>query len=427
MNTMKKGLSFFVIVCFIATMGVFQGCKKSTIPELTTVAISDVGLATAVSGGTIITDGGEEITAKGVCWSTSTNPTIADSKTSDGKGSANFTSNIIGLSEGTTYYVRAYATNEVGTAYGNELSFTTNEVTSAVVTTTEVSNVTSISAIAGGNITSDGGGSITARGVCWGTSPNPTVNKTSNGTGTGSFTSNITGLEDGTIYYYRAYATNSSGTSYGQEYSFITPATDIEGNVYKTVKIGDQVWMAENLKVTKLNDNTDITYAPDNVDWIVLDGPGYCWYNNDPDLNKPVYGALYNWFAASNENICPTGWHVPTDVEFNAMEVILGLAQDDVNNWGSRGTDHGSKMKSDTGWKTDENGTNTSGFTALPGGYRFYSNGTYQGQDTYEYFWTATQHDADRGWYRLLEGSKTDVYRASGDKRAGKAIRCIKD
>jgi hypothetical protein len=124
-------------------MGMFQGCKKATIPELTTVAVTEVTLNSAVSGGTIVADGGEDITAKGVCWSTSVNPTIADTKTSDGTGSASFTSNIVGLSEGTTYYVRAYATNEVGTAYGNELTFTTNQVTGAVLTTTQVTSVTS--------------------------------------------------------------------------------------------------------------------------------------------------------------------------------------------------------------------------------------------------------------------------------------------
>ena len=335
-----------------------------------------------------------------------------------------------GLSEGTTYYVRAYATNEVGTAYGNELTFTTSQVTGAVLTTTEVTNVTSTTAVAGGNITDAGGGTIIARGICWGTAPNPTIttaSKTINGAGTGTFTGNLTELTDGTTYYYRAYATNSSGTTYGQEFNFITPVTDAEGNMYKTVVIGSKVWMAENLKVTKLNDNTDITYAPEAVDWIVLTGAGYCWYNNDPDFNKPTYGALYNWYAASTSNICPVGWHVPTDAEYNAMEVALGLPQSDVDIWGWRGTDHGSKMKSTSGWNSSENGTNTSGFTAVPGGYRYYSDGTYQGQNTYEYFWTATQHDADRGWYRLLEGNKTNVYKASGDKRAGKAIRCIKD
>ena len=426
---MKKGLTFFALVGLMSAMGLFQGCKKATVPELTTAAISEIGLTSAVSGGTIIADGGEEITVKGVCWGTSVNPTVADSKTSDGKGTANFVSNLVGLAEGTTYYVRAYATNEVGTAYGNELTFTTNEVTAAVLTTTEATNITSTTATAGGNITSAGGGTITARGICWGTAPNPTIagNKTTNGTDIGTFTGNITGLTDGTTYYYRAYATNSTGTTYGQEFSFITPVTDIEGNLYKTVVIGTKVWMAENLKVTKFNDNTDITLASADVDWIVLTGAGYCWYSNDPDFNKPVYGALYNWHAANSANICPTGWHVATDAEYNALETSLGLAQADVDIWGWRGTDHGSKMKSATGWNAGENGTNTSGFTALPGGYRYYSDGEYNGQNSIGYFWTATEHDTDRGWYRRLDGNSAAVYKASTDKRAGKSIRCVKN
>ena len=426
---MKKGLSLFVLVSLLIVVGSFQSCKKPTVPELTTAAISEIGLTTAVSGGTVISDGGEAITAKGVCWSTSASPTIADSKTSDGTGIANFVSNIVGLSEGTTYYVRAYATNDVGTAYGNELTFTTNQVTGAVLTTTTATNITSTTATAGGNITDAGGGSIIARGICWGTAPNPSItgNKTTDGTGTGTFTGNLTGLTDGTTYYYRAYATNSSGTTYGQEFSFITPLTDVEGNMYKTVVIGAKVWMAENLKVTKLNDNTDITYAPEAVDWIVLTGAGYCWYNNDPEFNKPIYGALYNWYAANNANICPTGWHAATDEEYNSMEVALGLAQADVNTWGWRGTDHGAKMKSTTGWNAGENGTNTSGFTALPAGYRFYSDGLFNGQNSIGYWWTATEHDTDRGWYRRIDGNNTAVYKASTDKRAGKSIRCVKN
>jgi len=426
---MKKGLSFVALLTLISVMALMQGCKKATVPELTTAVVTEITLNSAVSGGAIITDGGEDITEKGVCWSTTTGPTIADSKTSDGKGSASFTSNLVGLAEGTPYFVRAYATNSVGTAYGNEVTFTTTQVTGAVVSTTEATNLTSTTATAGGNITDAGGGTVSARGVCWNTTPTPTIsnNKTVNGTGVGSFTSSITGLTDGETYYYRAYATNSSGTTYGQEFSFITPVTDIEGNLYKTVVIGTAVWMAENLKVTKLNDDTEITNASLDADWIALAGPGYCWYNNDLDFNKPIYGALYNWFAASSANICPTGWHVATDAEYNTLEVALGLPQADVDIWGWRGTDHGSKMKNTTGWNAGENGTNTSGFTALPGGYRFHSDGLFNGQNSLGYWWTSTEHDADRGWYRRLDGNNTAVYKASTDKNAGKAIRCVKD
>jgi len=408
-------------------MGLFHGCKKATIPELTTVAISDVGLTSAVSGGTIVTDGGEDITAKGVCWSTSTNPTVADSKTSDGTGSANFTSNIVGLSEGTTYYVRAYSTNEVGTAYGNELTFTTNEVTGAVLTTTEVSAVTSSSAVAGGNITDDGGGNITARGVCWGTSPEPTVNKTTDGTGTGDFTSNITGLLDGTVYYYRAYATNSSGTTYGQEFSFITPVTDIEGNVYETVKIGDQVWMAENLKTTKYNDDAAIPLVTENADWIVLADDAYCWAQNDEATYKPLYGALYNWYAVETGKLCPTGWHVPTDGEFSAMEMSLGMTAEEAGGTDWRGTDEGDKLKKSTGWKDGENGSNMSGFAALPAGYRSYITGISEGIRLITYFWTSTGLDENIATYRRLDGDNDKVFRSGTYKRAGKSVRCVKN
>ena len=426
---MKKNSNLFVVISLITIMALVQGCKKTTVPELTTKAISDITLTTAVSGGTITTDGGEEILEKGVCWSTTQSPTINSAKTEDGNGSATFTSNLTGLTASTTYYVRAYATNIVGTAYGNEVTFETANVTGAVLTTTEVTTVTSESAVAGGNITDAGGGNITARGICWGTAANPTIagNKTTSGTGPGIFSGTLIGLTNGTTYYYRAYATNDSGTTYGQELHFITPVTDVEGNIYKTVIIGTKVWMAENLKVTKFNDNTDITLASDAAAWIALTGPGFCWYNNDPDFNKPVYGALYNWYAASSVNICPTGWHTATNDEYDAMEVSLGLALADINIWGWRGTDHGSKMKNTTGWNVSENGTNTSGFSALPGGYRFYNDGQFNGQTSLGYWWTATEHDADRGWYRRLDGNNTAVYKASTDKNAGKAIRCVKD
>jgi hypothetical protein len=194
------------------------------LPTVSTTSITSVASSSASSGGNVTSDGGATVTARGVCWNTSQNPTTANSKTTNGSGIGSFTSSITGLSPSTFYYVRAYATNSAGTAYGNSVSFTTQQAPAQLptVSTTSITSVSSSSAMSGGNVTSDGGATVTARGVCWNTSPNPTTanSKTTNGSGTGSFTSSITGLSPSTLYYVRAYATNSAGTAYGNSLSF---------------------------------------------------------------------------------------------------------------------------------------------------------------------------------------------------------------
>jgi hypothetical protein len=201
------------------------GAASPILPSVTTTAASSITAFTASSGGNVTSDGGGTVTSRGVCWSTSANPTTADSKTSDGSGTGSFTSSIAGLNPVTTYYVRAYATNSTGTSYGNQVSFTTL-ATVPSLTTTAASSIASTTATSGGDITSDGGASVTVRGVCWSTSANPTTanSKTTDGGGIGTFTSSITGLSPGTLYYVRAYATNSAGTSYGTQISFTTTA-----------------------------------------------------------------------------------------------------------------------------------------------------------------------------------------------------------
>jgi len=205
----------------------FVGTVVIVAPTVNTTAITNITTSTATSGGNVTSDGGSTVTAKGVCWSTNTNPTTAlTTKTINGTGTGSFTSSITGLAANTTYHVRAYATNSAGTAYGSDLTFTTPPIIVLPTVTTGTTTATSsTTATSGGNVTSNGGGTVTDRGVCWSTSINPTItnNKISNGTGTGSFTSSITGLAANTTYHVRAYATNSAGTAYGGDITFTTP------------------------------------------------------------------------------------------------------------------------------------------------------------------------------------------------------------
>jgi len=205
-----------------------EGEPVKSAPSVTTTSVSDVTPTSAKSGGNVTGDGGAAVSSRGVCWGTDQNPTTSGSKSVDGSGTGSFVSQITGLSPGVTYYVRAYAVNSVGTAYGSQVSFSTN-ASAPTVTTLAVADVTTGTASGGGSVTSDGGGAVSARGVCWSTSPTPTVSdsKTSDGTGAGAFTSVITGLAPNTSYYVRAYATNSAGTSYGTASSFTTKTTDI--------------------------------------------------------------------------------------------------------------------------------------------------------------------------------------------------------
>ena len=196
------------------------------VPTLTTAAITAVTGNAAAGGGNVTVDGGAAVTARGIAYGTAHNPVISGSKTSDGTGTGAFVSALASLKGNTTYYVRAYATNAAGTGYGPEVNFTTL-VDFPVVTTTAVDSITKVSAISGGSVTYDGGGTVTARGLAWGMSANPTTAGTvilDPNKGTGTFVSHLTGLTKYTGYHVRAFATNSAGTSYGADIAFTTLA-----------------------------------------------------------------------------------------------------------------------------------------------------------------------------------------------------------
>ncbi|NTW31039.1 MAG: LamG domain-containing protein, partial [Bacteroidetes bacterium] len=230
MTGLTIGTLYYVRAYAINSVGISygDGVTFTTLnsPSVTTQAVTSITSTTATANGNVSADGGATITERGVCWNTSTTPTTANSKATSSGTTGAFTASMSGLTNGTLYYVRAYAINSVGISYGNQVTFTTLII--PTVTSPTASNITVNTATLGANITSDGGAAITARGTCWGTSANPTANCIAEGnTATGVFTQARTGLPAGTLIYYRGYATNSVGTGYSADGTFttFTPAT----------------------------------------------------------------------------------------------------------------------------------------------------------------------------------------------------------
>jgi uncharacterized protein (TIGR02145 family) len=509
-------------------------CKKETpktVPTITAKAVSDITANSATAGGEVTDDGGADVVSRGVCWSSAiATPTTADNKTTDGTGSGKFLSAITGLAPNTTYNLRAYATNSVGTAYYSEVPFKTLAL-APVLTTADISSVTPISLVCGGNITNDGGSSVTARGVCWSTSQNPSItdDKTSDGTGTGIFTSSVSGLRPSTTFYLRAYATNSLGTTYGNQvtvktlegslptvisseptnitysgavvggnvtndgglpilergltfmgYSGDNPPPggkiilgkgkgtfstnliliygqsctyrayainslgishgnptsfinilmgDADGNEYNTVSLFGQFWFLSNLKTTKYNDGTSIPLVADDLVWRNLSTPGYCWYNNDEASNKNEYGALYNWFTVNTGKLCPIGWHVASDEEWTTLSNNLLGEHSAGGILKELGTTHWQSPNYVLG--------NKSYFNALPGGYRVpgggavgnpTSGGNFAEKGQSGYWYTSTEYDNLFAHRRLLKYDSVEIFKWDAyPKTTGMSVRCIKN
>ncbi len=280
----------------------FSTLASGQLPVVTTVAVTGISTTAAISGGNVLNQGSSAVTDRGVCYSTTQSPTILDLTTSDGTGTGIFTSSLSALTPNTVYFVRAFATNSSGTNYGSQEQFTTlAETGNPTVTTGDANQITQTSATAGGEVTLQGSSTVTARGICWSKSKNPTTgdSHTTDGTGTGGYNSSMTGLTSGTLYYFRAYATNSSGTGYGAEKNFTTlgsasgvpcpgmpSVTDIrDGKVYPTVQIGTQCWLQKNLNA---GTRIDASRAQNPADL-----EKYCY--NDLEANCETYGGLYQW------------------------------------------------------------------------------------------------------------------------------------
>ena len=412
------------------------------LPVLTTTAATSITPNSASSGGEVTDDGGQTITERGVCWSTNPKPTTADSKITASGTAGVFTASLVALTPNTTYYARAYATNAAGTGYGAAVSFATIAPYEPVLTTLDATLISNTTATVGGNITDDGGQIVTERGICYSTSGTPTItdSKTADANGgSGIYNVNLSGLTANTTYYARAYATNASGTSYGNLVNFktaVTPTTitDYDGNIYHAVVIGTQTWMVENLKVTHYRDGSAIPNITSNATWSSLSSGAWCDYNNST-ANGTTYGHLYNWYAVSDSrNITPTGWHVPSDAEWTVLENYL--IANGYNYDGSKtGNKIGKALAAKTNWIVSSNvgaigndltKNNNSGLALPPSGNRNDATGIFDAIGSFGGFWSATVNITG-SWNRDLHNTSIDLGRYDTNKRYGMAIRCIKD
>jgi uncharacterized protein (TIGR02145 family) len=241
----------------------------------------------------------------------------------------------------------------------------------------------------------------------------------------------LTDLTPATKYHFRIKATSATETFYGVDSAFTTTnptmstiafnpdltygsVNDIDNNIYKTITIGTQTWMAENLKTTKYNDGTPIAFLPAESFWNVEDTAGYCWYNND----SIVYGGIYNWQAVNSNKLCPVGWHVPSDDEWTVLTTYLGGAETGGSKLMEAGVGH---------WATPNTSlTNETGFTALPGGYRNYY-GDFGNIKLYGYWWASTESSASYAYCRLIYYSFNNIGRTNTNKKSGLSVRCLLD
>ena len=303
-------------------------------PSVEIAAATDIDFTSFTCSGDVTDSGTYTVTARGFCYATTPDPVMTGEHVHLGNGIGTFSVTFAELAPETTYYVRAYAVNAVGVAYSNAITVTTLTPTLPTVTTDSVSSYNECFA----TVTSDGGAPVTQRGFCYDTLPNPTTesNVVFVGDGVGEFEAVLSGLPVGKLYFVKAFATNAKGTTYGNQFDFYAgcdskTVTDYDGNVYNTVLIGTQCWMKENLRTTHYADGWPIE-ASSSVSSSTV---AYYYYPNNNASNVEIYGLLYNWKALMRDSdfsnstpsgvqgVCPDGWHVPSNGEWNQLTTYV--------------------------------------------------------------------------------------------------------
>ncbi|MBR5573918.1 MAG: carboxypeptidase regulatory-like domain-containing protein [Paludibacteraceae bacterium] len=419
LSNLSAGTKYYVRAYAINEIGTSYGLTISftteeptySKPTVTTSSATYVTTSSATIGGNVTSDGGTTVTERGVCYSTSSStPTTSNSKKTAGSGLGNFTVNLSNLSAGTKYYVRAYAINEVGTSYGSTISFTTEEEPSyskPTVTTSSATNVTTSSATIGGNVTSDGGTTVTERGVCYSTSSsNPTTSnsKKSSGSGLGNFTVNLSNLSAGTKYYVRAYAINEIGTSYGSTISFTTEQSSSTSNTengHQYVDLGLSVkWATCNVGTTKPEGYGDYFAWGETRSKSYYNSSSYSYYDNPTTLPLSADAARANWGGQ---------WRMPTIDEFEE------LRNNCTWKWTTQNGVNGYKVTSNS------NGN----YIFLPAaGYR--DLGSLYGAGDYGYYWSSSAYGPNYSTTALyLYFYSTWKDRKNDYKAAGRSVRPV--
>lgn len=434
-GTVKPGDIIFYRIYANANSNKSNYCNsKATIiplkmPSIVTSEVSEILSSGARLNGAVTKDGGKPVTDRGFCYSLKSSPTVKDNKVSVGTGLGTFTKTIEKLNYATTYYVRAYATNENGIAYGDEKNFKTLAILPHVEASS-ISNIDSISASISGKVISDGGATITERGFCFSENGVPNLNssKVSCGNGVGNFSTDLNNLKWTTRYYVRAYAINEIGVKYGDLTSFFTKCNcekkygtfiDTRDNhIYKTIKIGTQTWMAENLSY--------LPYTTLSKDWST---DKLCY------TSSSEYGVFYNLKAALTA--CPKGWHLPSNEEWTTLENYLITTGYNYDH-SQTGNKIAKSLALDGGWKKlnenfeegqvgynqDEN--NTSCFSAKAGNIIYFRIHYYSNEGTTSYWWSKTTA-GNNSFIKGISSYSSSFENPISLSVDALCVRCIKD
>ncbi len=397
--------------------------KTNALPTIITTNASAITAYTATTGGNITSDGGSYITSRGICYNNLINPTTSNSSVSAGHSAGTFTIVLSNLIPNTIYHIRAYAINQVGTAYGNDNTFSTSSILSLpLISTLTATSVSDSSALIGGIVSYDGGSNVTLRGVCYSTTITPTIlNSTiSSGNGTGAFSCSLTGLTANTTYYVRSYATNSFGTSYGNQINFFTSSTAICNSftvthfidsitpetktiiyetVYTNISGSNKCWIVQNLGASFPADSaSDINEASSGWYWMFNRKQGYSRnYGITPPWSNTNINENYDWLSTNDpcRILLGANWRIPTRFEWS---------------------------NSNGGWNNFYDSYNSSLKIHAPG---YIISGSVESIGGTGYYWSSTQYTGSMG-YRLGVTSNTSEMNMTS-KSVGLPIRCIKD